>query len=208
MQLTIQTTSGEKSNIDVPEGASVTELKNTIKEALGHEPIAQKLVYTGRILEDDKSLADYGIKEGDKLVIMIDASKIPQPEVPENFEAQGSSNLVLGDEYDMMVQNIVDMGFAPEQVEEAMNAAYNNPDRAIDYLMNGIPEDLLPDPAEVDEEGDPLPGEGEEGDDIPPRSSGPNPLAYLESNPSFQQIRSMIQQNPDTLQSLLQQLET
>jgi len=45
---------------------------------------------------------------------MIDASKIPQPEVPENFEAQGSSNLVLGDEYDMMVQNIVDMGFAPE----------------------------------------------------------------------------------------------
>jgi len=67
-----------------------------------------------------------------------------------------------------------------------MNAAYNNPDRAIDYLMNGIPEDLLPDPAEVDEEGDPLPGEGEEGDDIPPRSSGPNPLAYLESNPSFQ----------------------
>uniref|UniRef100_A0A131YXT0 UV excision repair protein RAD23 n=2 Tax=Rhipicephalus TaxID=426455 RepID=A0A131YXT0_RHIAP len=145
--------------------------------------------------------------------------------------AMAASALVMGDEYERMVQQIMEMGYERPQVERALRASFNNPDRAVEYLLTGIPPSQQ-DPAEESH------GATEESEDIPrsapsdttmssPQSQhgttggsgGPleaalaaeggnpeDPLAFLRFQPQFQQMRQVIQQNPQLLNAVLQQL--
>ncbi|KAH9715954.1 ubiquitin receptor RAD23b [Citrus sinensis] len=56
---------------------------------------------------------------------------------------QAASNLVAGNDLEQTIQQIMDMGggtWDKETVTRALQAAYNNPERAVDYLYSGIPE--------------------------------------------------------------------
>ena len=57
-----------------------------------------------------------------------------------------ASQLSVGAALENHINQICEMGFDREEVKRAMRAAYNNPDRAVDYLMNGIPESAEPPP--------------------------------------------------------------
>lgn len=122
-----------------------------------------------------------------------------QPSEPKEAE----SRLVTGDAYDEAVNRLVDMGFERESVVAAMRASFNNPERAVEYLTSGsIPEVMV-------EEGE---GEGEgaissEGTHRRPagrRNAGV--LEFLRSDPQFQQLRILIQQNPQMLGPIIEQL--
>lgn len=111
------------------------------------------------------------------------------------------SGLVVGEDYNRMVQNIQDMGYERAQVEAALRASFNNPDRAVEYLLTGIPETAG---------GGAVPlvtgGEGVAVPAVPSGGGGENPLAFLRDHEMFQQIRSVIQQNPNMLSTMLQQI--
>lgn len=42
----------------------------------------------------------------------------------------------MGEKFEKTVDEICNMGFPREDVKKALRAAFNNPDRAIDYLIN------------------------------------------------------------------------
>ncbi|THH04641.1 hypothetical protein EW146_g10125, partial [Bondarzewia mesenterica] len=52
------------------------------------------------------------------------------------------SSFVTGDVLQATIQNMMEMGFERDQVLRALRASYNNPDRAVEYLMTGIPAHL------------------------------------------------------------------
>ncbi|XP_062233123.1 ubiquitin receptor RAD23d-like [Phragmites australis] len=59
--------------------------------------------------------------------------------------SQAASNLVSGNNLEQTIQHILDMGggnWERDTVVRALRAAYNNPERAIDYLYSGIPENV------------------------------------------------------------------
>ncbi|XP_038856260.1 UV excision repair protein RAD23 homolog B-like [Salvelinus namaycush] len=127
---------------------------------------------------------------------------------------------VTGQAYDNLVSEIMSMGYEREQVIAALRASYNNPDRAVEYLLMGIPAeaDLLPPEASlnslsinscfaaVSSTQQPPSSGGLTGGLTGGGTGGENPLEFLRNQPQFQQMRQVIQQNPALLPALLQQL--
>ncbi|XP_016967442.1 UV excision repair protein RAD23 homolog B [Drosophila biarmipes] len=125
-----------------------------------------------------------------------------------SLQSRAESNLLMGDEYNQTVLSMVEMGYPREQVERAMAASYNNPERAVEYLINGIPAEEEAIYNVVDESTNPrviTSGPQASSVDRPPESNS-DPFEFLRSQPQFLQMRSLIYQNPHLLHAVLQQI--
>ncbi|XP_006886977.1 PREDICTED: UV excision repair protein RAD23 homolog B-like [Elephantulus edwardii] len=132
-----------------------------------------------------------------------------------NLFEDATSALVTGQSYENMVTEIMSMGYEREQVIAALRASFNNPDRAVEYLLMGIPGDresqAVVDPPQAASTGAPpssavATAAATTTATTTTTSSGGHPLEFLRNQPQFQQMRQIIQQNPSLLPALLQQI--
>lgn len=132
-----------------------------------------------------------------------------------NLFEDATSALVTGQSYENMVTEIMSMGYEREQVIAALRASFNNPDRAVEYLLMGIPGDresqAVVEPPQAAGTGAPqssavAAGAATTTATTTTTSSGGHPLEFLRNQPQFQQMRQIIQQNPSLLPALLQQI--
>lgn len=118
-----------------------------------------------------------------------------------------------------MVMEIMSMGFERDQVIRALRASFNNPNRAVEYLFQGIPDTPEPEPptgAPVAPEqstqqtspasNPPATGGGSLSMPAAGQTGGEDPLSFLRSQPQFQRMRQLIQDNPNFLPELLRQI--
>jgi len=122
----------------------------------------------------------------------------------QSAEPVSDASLVTGSDYERTVQEICSMGYAKAQVVAALRASFNNPDRAVEYLLNGNIPNLEEEEAETGSQGEE--STGETGGTVGGPIGGEDPLQFLRSQPQFAQMRNLLQQNPNLLAPLLQQL--
>jgi hypothetical protein len=188
MKITIKTLQQKVFQIDVEGSDTVGDLKSKIQDTQGHVVSSQKIIYSGKILADDKTIESLSIKEKDFLVLMVSKPKVAPP--PATSSASSSTTVTAeepvaaaapspaapapvvsspappssvstppaaaapaapaaatpafgdmgsflsGEALQSSIANMTEMGFPKEEVLRAMRASYNNPDRAVEYLMN------------------------------------------------------------------------
>ncbi|XP_073680880.1 UV excision repair protein RAD23 homolog B [Garra rufa] len=132
-----------------------------------------------------------------------------------NIFEEATSALVTGQSYENMVTEIMLMGYERDRVVAALRASFNNPDRAVEYLLTGIPAESEGSVGGADPVapagGAPAVSTGlsspsSTAPSQPSSGSGANPLEFLRNQPQFLQMRQIIQQNPSLLPALLQQI--
>jgi len=119
------------------------------------------------------------------------------------------SILLTGSDFERTVESIMAMGYDKAEVERALRASFNNPDRAVEYLINGIPADF----AQEEEGANVAPsggtaavtGGGGGGGGAADRRAE-DPLGFLRSQPQFEQMRQVVRENPQLLNAVLQQI--
>ncbi|KAF9531577.1 hypothetical protein CPB83DRAFT_848408 [Crepidotus variabilis] len=300
MKITVKTTQQKVFQVEVEPAQTVADLKVKIQESQGHLAGGQKIIFSGQILTDDKTVESCGIKEKDFLVLMVakpkpvpstsiavapapisaETSELPAAPVPAVAQTDPSaaataaptmaessvpavssesqptstpapapgfgdpSSFLAGDHLQSAINGMVEMGFPRDQVLKAMRASFNNADRAVEYLMTGIPAHLE-DPQAAAQVGTPsapqLPTNPTSATSQTPAQSGNQPqnlfqlaqqqqqggtggsvpttgaatpvapplnLDALRDNPQIQQLRQQLDQNPELIQPLIQQLAT
>lgn len=63
MQIFVRTLAGKEITIDIEPGDTVLALKTKIQEREGIPPAQQRLIFAGKQLEDDNTMADYNIQK-------------------------------------------------------------------------------------------------------------------------------------------------
>ncbi|XP_017015861.2 UV excision repair protein RAD23 homolog A [Drosophila takahashii] len=166
-----------------------TQDVRALKEQLGSLPEVSlpveslQLIYSGRIMEDALPLSEYRIAE-DKFIVLMGkkAVQVKKAEQPEEQVAPTPPQEVTpsGSPDEQRVLDLMAMGYGEQEVRSALQASFNHPERAIEYLISGIPQ----------EEQAPV----EQG------------LQQLMGDPRVARVREMIRENPELLQLILARL--
>ncbi|KAL7556948.1 hypothetical protein ACA910_005297 [Epithemia clementina (nom. ined.)] len=93
-----------------------------------------------------------------------------------------------------VIGNLTGMGFPEEEVRHCLRAAQGNPDMAVEFLTNGIPEGI-----NLSASTSPTPAASSS-------SSSSGTLQALRNHPQFNDLRRLVQSNPQMLQSVLSQI--
>uniref|UniRef100_A0A7S2W866 UV excision repair protein RAD23 n=1 Tax=Mucochytrium quahogii TaxID=96639 RepID=A0A7S2W866_9STRA len=123
----------------------------------------------------------------------------PAP-TPPATAAPPANSPFSGPAFEESIAQLKDMGFPESECRAALQAAFGDRGRAVEYLMSGIP----PGAAEAAAAQAAAPAQTPAA--TQPNAAGGEPLAALRQHPQFNNLRRVVQNNPGALSTVLQQI--
>ncbi|KAI3497895.1 hypothetical protein L1887_33507 [Cichorium endivia] len=166
MKVFVKTLKGIRFEIEVKLEDTVADVKKNIETVQGpdvYPAVQQMLIHQGKILKDDTTMEENQVSENSFFVIMLSKAPktktappptpvpSPPPQPPSsaanppsaNQYNQAASYMVEGINLPGVIHQILAMGegaWDRDTVVRALRAAFNNPERAVEYLYSGIPD--------------------------------------------------------------------
>ncbi|KAL3964491.1 hypothetical protein ACCO45_001495 [Purpureocillium lilacinum] len=261
MKVTFRDLKQQKFTLEVEPSDLISAVKEKISGEKGWDPKHQKLIYSGKILKDEETVQSYNIEEKGFVVCMVNKDAYcpyrarpvlfcatccpgyahPHGASDASAGAGDSSGLAMGAERTEAIASMEAMGFERSQIEAAMRAAFNNPDRAVEVsptISSRNSNNVAPRPPAGSAPSQTAPAHGGDDDgsvnlfDLAAQQGGGGAtrgnggsaaaaaaaaatasqggdlgnLDFLRDNAQFQQLRQVVQQQPQMLEPILQQL--
>mmetsp|Transcript_67859 Transcript_67859/g.196346 ORF Transcript_67859/g.196346 Transcript_67859/m.196346 type:complete len:525 (+) Transcript_67859:175-1749(+) len=167
MKIRLRPVTGEDFDVEIDADESVDTLRCIIisqNPELGEDPDDIKLIYKGQVLTDgEKTIEAVGIKDNEFMALMSKRKASPPTAAPAPAVAPAApvapaaaaggafASGLMGPPPEEVVTELCGMGFPRDEVLRAMQAAFNNAERATEYLLDGNipppPQDAAPSPA-------------------------------------------------------------
>jgi UV excision repair protein RAD23 len=212
MKLKFKTLGGQIFEMETPLESTIATVKESL--VVNHQYTLEglKLVFNGVVLSDDSTIQSCNVTEQSFLVVLgkkgnlvkkkVISQQPQEPKVETRVEPKVEetkpvdTSLVMGEDAKRILNQFLEMGFEQDQIVKCSRLAFNNPDRAAEYLMNGIPEGLE-DHFKQHQNTTTAPKTTNSTSDSPLRQA----LGQL--GPQLGHIKQAIRQNPNLLSPLL-----
>merc|ERR1711907_654211 len=209
MKVTLRTLDKKQYTVDAEPSDSVATLKTKIEAAHAHPVAHQKLIYSGKQLTDDAvTLEALGIKETDFLVLMVRAPKAKKAKAADTSSAAAATTSSAMAEDKPKTEEEKPKAEEEKPKEEEKKEETEKPAESGDAPKEDAMQGAVDAPGGLDLSQDAvdMPTDDGEGEGVGAEGNANDPFAMLRQHPQFTALRMMVQQNPQMLQPVLQQL--